>query len=186
MDAIAGISPGLWGNFIVLLAIFGVAALVASTVTVVLCRRGRDYQALLILCGAISIPIGLATVGFSMMGPYFSLADEAKAINSELVKTPDAVVACEALPHTASSLYYYLNARVHWVNAPFDQQYPQRVLGMGRDFYWDDAGLLAHWHSGRRIYLIIEESRLSYWQAELPPGVRVVDKSGTRLVLCNQ
>jgi hypothetical protein len=186
MDAIEGISPGLWGSFIVLLVIFGVAMFVAGTVALVLCRRGRNHPALLVLCGAMAVPIGLATAGFAMMGPYFSLAGEARAINAELAATPDAIVACEALPHTASSLYYYLNARVHWVNAPFNQQYSQRVLGLGRDYFWDDAGLLAQWRSGRRVYFIIEQSRLPYWQALLPPGARVVNQGGTRLVLCNQ
>jgi hypothetical protein len=121
-----------------------------------------------------------------MMGPYFSLADEARAINRELPEAPGALVACEALPHTASSLFYYLNARVHWVNAPFDQQYPQRVLGLGHDFYWDDASLEATWRSSHRVYFIIEQSRRDYWQSVLPPGARVVNQSGTRLVLCNQ
>ena len=66
------------------------------------------------------------------------------------------VVACEALPNTASSLYYYLNARVHWVNAPFKQDYAQRVLGEGRDYYWDDATLLHEWRSDHPVYLIVD------------------------------
>ena len=184
MDAIAGISPGLWGQFVALLAIFGAAMLITGSTATVLTWRRRSYPALLVLSGAMAVPIGLATAGFAMMGPYFSLADEARAINREL--TPDAVVACEALPHTASSLYYYLNARVHWVNAPFDQDYPQRRLGLGHDFYWDDAGLQKAWASGHPVYLIIEQSRLAHWQQLLPPGARVVDKAGTRMVLCNR
>jgi 4-amino-4-deoxy-L-arabinose transferase-like glycosyltransferase len=186
MDAIAGISPGLWGHFLLLLAIFGAAMLAAGGAATLLAWCRRAFPALLVISGAMSVPICLATAGFSMMGPYFSLASEARAINQELVVTPDAIIACEALPHTASSLYYYLNARVHWVNAPFDEQYSQRVLGLGRDFYWNDAQLEAAWRSGRRIYLIIEESRLAYWRGLLPPGARLVSKGGTRLVLCNQ
>ena len=186
MDAIAGISPALWGQFITLLAIFGAAMLVAGAVATVLTWRGKSFPALLVLSGAMAVPIGLATAGFIMMGPYFSLAGEARAINREIAAEPDAIVACEALPHTASSLTYYLNARVHWVNAPFNQDYAQRVLGLGRDYYWDEAGLLNAWRSSRPVYLILEESRLSYWQSLLPPGARVVDKSGTRLVLCNR
>jgi hypothetical protein len=185
MDAIAGISPALWGQFVVLLAIFGAVMLVAGAAASALTWRRRSWTGLLVLAGAMVVPVCLATAGFSMMSSYFSLAGEARAINREIATEPDALVACEALPHTASSLLYYLNARVHWVNAPFDQQYPQRVLGLGRDFYWDEAGLVAVWHSSRPVYFILEESRLTYWQALLPAGARVVDKSGTRLVLCN-
>jgi len=186
MDAIAGISPGLWGHFLTLLAIFGATMLVAGAAATMLTWRRHVFAALIVLCAAMAVPIALATLGFAMMGPYFSLASEARAINAELVTAPDAIVACEALPHTASSLYYYLNARVHWVNAPFDQQYPQRVLGLGRDYFWNEAGLESAWRSGQRVYFIIEQSRLAYWQSALPPGARIVNESGTRLVLCNQ
>ena len=186
MDAIAGISPALWGQCITLLAIFGAAMLIAGTVATALTWRQRPFPALLVLSGAMTVPICLATAGFTMMSPYFSLAEQARAINLEIAAEPDALVACEAPPHTASSLLYYLNARVHWVNAPFDQQYAQRVLGMGRDYYWDDAAMQKAWCSSRPVYLILEENRLAYWRGLLPPDARVVNKSGTRLVLCNR
>jgi len=186
MDAIVGISPALWGQFITLLGIFGVAMLIAGAVATTLTWKRKPFPALLVLSSAMVVPICLATAGFTMMSPYFSLAGEARAINREIAAEPDAVVACEALPNTASSLFYYLNARVHWVNAPFNQDYSQRVLGLGRDYYWDDAGLQKAWRSSRPVYLILEESRLAYWQGLLPPGARVVNKSGTRLVLCNR
>jgi 4-amino-4-deoxy-L-arabinose transferase-like glycosyltransferase len=186
MDAIAGISPALWGQFIALLGIFGAAMLVAGLVSTAMAWQRRTFSALLVFSSAMAVPVCLATAGFTMMSPYFSLANEARAIDREIATEPDAVVACEALPNTASSLYYYLNARVHWVNAPFKQDYAQRVLGLGREFYWDDAGLLTEWKSARPVYLIVEESRLEHWQAVLPPGARVVEKGGTRMVLCNR
>ena len=186
MDAIAGISPALWGQFIALLGIFGAAMLVAGAIATALTWQRRSFHALMVLSGAMAVPVCLATAGFTMMSPYFSLANEARAINREIATKPDAVVACEALPNTASSLYYYLNAHVHWVNAPFNQDYPQRVLGLGREYYWDDAALQKAWQSSEPVYLIIEESRLSHWQGLLPPNARVVDKSGTRMVLSNQ
>jgi 4-amino-4-deoxy-L-arabinose transferase-like glycosyltransferase len=185
MDAISGISPALWGKFTLLLGIFGATALVAGTGASLLAWRRRFFSALLVLSGGMAVPICLAAAGFTIMSPYFSLAENARAINREIATQPDAVVACEALPNTASSLLYYLDARVHWVNAPFDNQYAQRVLGLGRDYYWDDAGLKRKWSAAVPVYLIIEESRLPHWQKELAPGWRLVNKSGTRLVLCN-
>jgi len=186
MDAIAGISPGLWGHFLLLLAIFGAVMLVAGTAATVLTWKRRAFPALIVLAAAMAAPIGLATAGFAMMGPYFSLAEEARVINADLAAKPGAIVACEGLPHTASSLYYYLNARVHWVNAPFNQQYPQRVLGLGHDYYWDEAGLESRWKSAQPLYFIIDEDRLAYWQSHLPPNARIVIKSGTRVLLSNQ
>jgi 4-amino-4-deoxy-L-arabinose transferase-like glycosyltransferase len=186
MDAIAGISPALWGKFVALLGIFGAAMLVAGAAATALTWQRRNFSALLIVSGAMAVPVCLATDGFTMMSPYFSFADQAHAINREIASTPDAVVACEALPHTASSLLYYLNTRVHWVNAPFDQEYAQRSLGLGHDFYWDEAELKNRWVSSRPVYLVIEEDRLAYWQHLLPPGSRIVSKGGTRLVLSNR
>jgi 4-amino-4-deoxy-L-arabinose transferase-like glycosyltransferase len=185
MDTIAGISPALWGSFLTLLGVFGVTMLAAGVVATALTWRRRSFAGLLVLSGAMAVPVCLATAGFTMMSPYFSLAQEARAINREMATESNAVVACEALPNTASSLYYYLNTRVHWVNAPFAQDYAQRVLGEGHDFYWDEAELQKRWNSSQPVYLILEESRLDYWQALLPPGARVVNKSGTRLVLSN-
>jgi hypothetical protein len=185
MDAIAGISPALWGHFLALLGIFGVVMLVAGAVAAALSWRRRFFPALLVLSAAMAVPLCLATAGFAMMSPYFSLANEARAINAGIATQPGAIVACEALPNTASSLYYYLNAPVHWVNAPFDQDYAQRVLGEGHDYYWDDATLVAQWHASHSVYLIIEQTRLDHWRSLLP-GVRIVDESGTRMVLCNR
>jgi 4-amino-4-deoxy-L-arabinose transferase-like glycosyltransferase len=185
-DAIAGISPALWAQFLYLLWIFGAALLATGIASSLLIWQRRFFPALLVFASAMGVTIYLAAAGFTTMSPYFSLAGEASAINGEIVAKPDAIVACEALPHTASSLLYYLNARIHWVNAPFDNQYAQRVLGQGRDYYWDEAGLLAAWHSAHPVYLIVEESRLAHWQNLLPPDARVVNKSGTRLVLCNR
>ena len=186
MDAISGISPALWAQFVTLLGIFGAAMLIAGAVATALSWQRRGLPALGALAGAMAVPICLATYGFTMMSPYFSLAQEARAINGEIVAKPDALIACEALPNTASSLYYYLNARVHWVNAPFRQDYSQRVLGLGRDYYLDEAKVLEAWGSAQAVYLILDEDRLAHWRGLLPPGARVVNESGTRVVLCNR
>ena len=184
MDAIAGISPALWGKFIALLGIFGAAMLVAGAAATALAWQRKSFPALLVLSGAMAVPICLATAGFTMMSPYFSLANEARIINHELALQPDAFVACEGAPHTASSLYFYLNAPVHWVNTPFDQDYPQRVLHLGRELYLDDASLTQAW-SAHPVYLIVDEDRLAHWQAEFP-NAKIIERGGTRVVLGNR
>jgi 4-amino-4-deoxy-L-arabinose transferase-like glycosyltransferase len=186
MDAITGISPALWCQMLVLLEIFGVAALLGGGLAAVLAWRGQRFPALLVLGGSGAVPMILAAVGFTIMSPYFSLAENARAIAREIVAEPGALVACEAEPNTASSLLYYLPQRVHWVNAPFNNQYAQQVLGEGRDFYWNDGALAGAWRSGAPVYLVIEESRLPHWQDELSPPPRIVSRSGTRLVLANR
>jgi 4-amino-4-deoxy-L-arabinose transferase-like glycosyltransferase len=186
MDAIDGISPALWAHFIPLLGIFGAAMLASGLAATWLSWRERTYPALAVLAGAMAVPICLATAGFSMMSPYFSLAESARFINTRLASEPDAVVACEALPHTASSLFYYLDARVHWVNAPFAQDYPQSVLGLGRDYYLDESRLLDAWNGSTPVYFIVDRERLVYWNQVLPAGAKVEEVSGTRAVLSNR
>ena len=178
--------PACGRNFCPLLGLFGLAALVAGAIACVMIWRRNIFAAFLVLAGAIAVPVCLAAVGFTLMSPYFSLAENARVINREIAGQPNAVVVCEALPNTASSLLYYLNTRVHWLNAPFDNQYAQQVLGLGRDYYWNDAALLRAWDSSAPVYLIVEEDRLAHWRVELPPGTRVVNKSGTRFVLANR
>jgi hypothetical protein len=46
--------------------------------------------------------------------------------------------------------------------------------------------VVAAWGSARAVYLILDEDRLEHWRGLLPPGARVVNKSGTRVVLCNR
>ena len=186
MDALAGISPALWGHFLVLLGFFGLAALLAGIAAMALVWRGRAFGALLVLGGAMAVPVCLAAAGFTMMSPYFSLAGDARYLNGELARQPGAQVVCDALPNTASSLFYYLNARVRWVNAPFDNQYAQQVLGLGRDYYLNEPALETLWHSAAPVYLIVEQDRLTYWQAHLSPAPQVDHQSGTRLVICNR
>ncbi len=184
MDALSGISPALWKKLLPLFFVFGAALLAGGLLAAALARARRDLAALLILAAMMAVPMILAARGFSVMSPYFSLAGSAGAINRELAVQPGARVACEDAPNTASSLLYYLNARVHWVNAPFDNQYAQNRLGLGRDYYWDESALDQAWGEGP-VYLIVEDDRLSYWQRHLAP-VRVLLHSGTRDVLVNR
>jgi 4-amino-4-deoxy-L-arabinose transferase-like glycosyltransferase len=185
MDALSGISSNLWNRLIVLFFAFGAALLAGGCIAGYLTWRGRDSRALLVLAGTMVAPIILATCGFTIMSPYFSLARSARQLNRELAAQPDALVACEAAPNTASSLLYYLNARVHWVNAPFDNQFAQRVLGEGRDYYWDDARLESAWRAARPVFLIVEDDRLPYWRVRLG-SIRLLGRDGTRDVLANR
>ena len=186
MDAITGISPALWKQFLPLLWIFAATAFLSGASAALFVWRRRRFLALLTLASASAVPLILGTIGFTLMSPYFSQAENARAINRELAGEPDAMVACEAEPNTASSLLYYLNARVHWVNAPFDDQYAQKVLGLGRDYYLNDGSLVKLWRSAAPVYFIVEDDRLAYWQKLLGTDPPILSRSGTRVVLCNR
>jgi 4-amino-4-deoxy-L-arabinose transferase-like glycosyltransferase len=120
MDALAGISPALWRELLPLFFVFGAAMAAGGIASAQAARLRWNFAAILVLAGTMAVPILLAARGFSVMSPYFSLADMARVMNGGLAQYPGARVACEEAPNTASSLLYYLDARVHWVNAPFD------------------------------------------------------------------
>jgi 4-amino-4-deoxy-L-arabinose transferase-like glycosyltransferase len=183
-DALSGISPALWRRLRPLFFVFDAALLAGGLAAAGLARSRRHGPALLVLAGTMAVPIILAARGFSVVSPYFSLAESAAVLNPLLAGQPEAIVACEEAPNTVSSLLYYLNARVHWVNAPFDNQYAQNRLGLGRDYYWDESALDTAWGKGP-VYLIVEDDRLAYWQRHLT-RVRLLLHSGTRDVLINR
>ena len=184
MDALGGIAPALWRLLLPLFFIFGAAMMAGGMWSALAARWDQSQAALLVLAGTMVVPMVLATRGFSVMSPCFSLAESAAAINRELAAHPAVIVACEDPPNTASSLLYYLNARVHWVNAPFNNQYAQNRLGLGREFYWDEIALDAAWKKGP-VDLIVEDDRLAFWKRHLA-GARVLLHSGTRNVLVNR
>ncbi len=165
MDAISGISPALWATSFCLLGIFGVAMLLAGAASTALAWQRHSFAALLVLGGAMAVPVCLATAGVHDDGALFLTGRRGEGDNHEMLTQPDALVACEgraAQRRRASTII--LNAPVHWVNTPFEQDYPQRVLQLGRDLYWDDAAVHTAWASGKPVYLIIDDERLSYWQ----------------------
>jgi 4-amino-4-deoxy-L-arabinose transferase-like glycosyltransferase len=184
MDALAGISPALWHELLPLFFLCGTAMLAGGIAAAFAVRAQRHLTAILVLAGTMAVPIVLAARGFAVMSPYFSLAETARMINGGVAAHSDAVVACEDAPNTASSLLFYLDARVHWVNAPFDNDYAQNRLGLGRDYYWDESGLDVAWGKGP-VYLIVEDDRLAYWQRHLAHA-RLLLRSGTRDLLTNR
>lgn len=184
-NALSGISLGVWQSFLPLMKTAGVTLLLGGGLaTWFFVRKKSDANyAVAALTLSMVVLCSLATAGFAIMGPNFSLVEAARAINASA--KPDALVVCEGAPHQSSSLLFYLNRRIHWIHAPSQREFAVRVLGKGRELYLDDEQLQALWKSGRQVFLIVEDERLDAWQKRLET-VNLLARNGTRRVLVNQ
>ena len=90
--------------------------------------------------------------GFTIMSPYFSLAENARAINREIAAEPGRrrrLRSAAPTPRRASSIIS-MRASIGSMRRS-TTHYAQRVLGLGRDYYWDEAALRQAWDSPRRF-----------------------------------
>ncbi len=184
-DAIAGIAPDLWMKCLPLLWVFSIALLIGGAFATLAISRRRSYIGFCSIAGLALFPYILSTIAFGYLQSYFSLAEAAQLLNQKLDAQPAAIVACEAAPNQASSLFAYLHGPVHWVNAPFNNQYAQQFLDLGHNLYWDEPTLQATWDQPAPLYLIIEQDRLPYWIQHLNPAPTVLLLTGTRVVVTN-
>ncbi|PAW77139.1 MAG: hypothetical protein B9S32_12730 [Verrucomicrobia bacterium Tous-C9LFEB] len=187
-NALGGISLGAWQEFLPLMKTAGAALVLGGGSA--MWWSGRAKPARATACAALTLTMvvlcSLSTVGFRIMGPNFSLAEAARAINA--AATPEATVACEGAPHQSSSLLFYLDHRVHWVNAPSQREFAVRVMQQGQELYWNDESFLSAWESPRQVFFIVEDTRLAAWKDKLfrhAPAARVLYHNGTRNVLVN-
>jgi 4-amino-4-deoxy-L-arabinose transferase-like glycosyltransferase len=178
-------APSTGQDPLALVFLCGAGLLAGGLAATWFCWQRRSLPAVLTLSAALLGPYLLCTASFTSLAPYFSFGPAAQVINREIASQPDALVFWDGIPIDASSLYYHLNIPPRWVNAQFEDQYAQRVLGLGKDYYLDEPAFLSLWKSPRPVYLILNQDRLGHWKELLPPGARQVFAAGQRLVLCN-
>lgn len=182
--ALQGFSLGAWKEFFPLLRNTGLSLLVGGTLAAFLSFRRKLNLAGVVLAATMGVPYLMMVQGFSVKEDYFSLQPSAWEIVRDGV--PEARVIYDGYPNLASSLFFYLDRPVHWVNAPVDYEYATRALGIGRELYLTEAEVAEAWQR-ERVYLITEETRLEEWGGRL--GLAVAPspwhRSGTRVVLRN-
>jgi len=184
--AIQGFSLSAWKTFLPMITSTSASLLIGGLMAAWLTWKRRRGAAGLVVAAAMAVPLLMAAQGFSAQENYFSLAYSAKKIN--LVAHKDAIVVYNGEPNLASSLFFYLNRRVHWVEARPNADFAPRTLGIGRELYFTPETFAQQWKSERQVFLIIEESLLGRW-AELlsltENQKKPVHQSGTRIVIAN-
>jgi len=169
-----------------LLGFIGLFLLAGGGVGAYLAFRRKPGPAGLAVALTMTLCFASFVRGYSLMGHFFSLADGAKAINATAAK--DAIVVCEGEPHLNSSLFYYLDRRVHWVDANPDNEFSVRALHVGNELYVSGEKLASLWQSRRQIFLIVEHANLPRWKDRLSLNssqTHPLASSGSRIVLVN-
>jgi 4-amino-4-deoxy-L-arabinose transferase-like glycosyltransferase len=182
--ALQGFSLGAWKDFFPLLKNTGLSLMVGGGVAAFLSFRRKLNLAGIALTATMVVPFLMMVQGFSVKQDFFSLENSARLINARA--TPGTKVIYDGYPNLASSLFFYLNHRVHWVNVPVEYEYATRSLGIGREYYLDPEGVVAAWREGE-VYFILEETQIEVWRPllGLDEELDYFSRSGTRVVLHN-
>ena len=185
MDAIEGISPALWGHFILLLGIFGAAMLVAGAAATALDLAAAVFPRAARAGGRDGGAGWSGHSGVHDDGPLFLAGTGSPGDQSRVGRGTGCrggLRGCAA--HGLEPLLLSQRA-----GALGEHAFRPGLSAAGprtrrRDLYWDDAALAKAW-SEKPVYLIVDEDRLAYWQNALPGG-RIIDQGGTRVVLGNR
>ena len=166
------------------LAQITIAALCVSAAAAFVFVRQRG-EVMLVLALAAMVPGGFFLIeSGARVAPFLSLADAAKYLNPRLGRAGEVIY--EGSIRSGSSLSFYLEKKFFLVN-----QKPNRFeRGAGSETkYLDEHFLLEAWDRSDPLYLIIDESRVSYWRRLIVERVHIyhqVTSCGRRVVLSNQ
>jgi hypothetical protein len=166
------------------LAYITVAALFISALAAFFLVRQRG-EMILVLALAAMIPAGFCLIeSGARAAPFLSLAEAAQYLNQRLGRAGEVVY--EGPLRSGNSLSFYLEKKFFLLN--------QRPAALERDAasqakYLDEHYVLEAWDRSDPIYLIIDESRVSYWRQLIVQRVHIYHQVGTcgpRVVLSNQ
>ncbi len=166
------------------LAQITVGALFVSVVAALFLVRQRG-EVMLVLALAGMVPVGFCLIeSGARTSTFLSLAEAARYLNPRL--GPSGEVVYEGPLRSGNSLSFYLEKKFFLLN--------QRPGAFERDpaaeaKYLDEHYLVEAWDRSDPIYLIIDESRVSYWQQQIVARVHIfhqVTTCGRRVVLSNQ
>jgi 4-amino-4-deoxy-L-arabinose transferase-like glycosyltransferase len=165
--------------------IVAISLVIFASIALYLIANYRPRLAAVVLAAAM-IPAGLSMIdGVARMAPHFSLANAGRFLNERLGEKGEVVY--EGALHQGSSLVFYLNRKFFLLNRPADDDsvvgsYPNEIV-------LDERAVLEKWAAPDGIYLIIQQSRVGYWQKLLTARFHVyhqVTTCGPYVVLSNQ
>jgi 4-amino-4-deoxy-L-arabinose transferase-like glycosyltransferase len=183
---ITSVPVSTWMEFRPMFVAVALALVLFGAIALWFVLRERPRLALTALAAAM-IPIGFSMMdGVARMAPFFSLADAADLIQQQI--SPDDEVIYEGPMHVGSSLLFYLGRRFYLVNEPAESE-PEAALDSAPDIFLDEQTVAREWHGPNRIYLLVEERRVSHWRTVLGANggqVETLTTCGTTALLSNR
>ena len=184
-ETVQSIPESTWKTMLPTALIIGALLALFSAAAIYLSATGRRRLAATMIAAAM-IPTGLGMIdGVGRMAQYFSLANAARFLNERVGETDDIVY--EGPLHRGSSLVFYLHRKFHIVNPPtaddsFPGIEPRAVLLTEQEVF-------EKWASPEGLFLIVDQSRLPYWEAALTSRFHIFHQimaTGGHVVLSNQ
>jgi 4-amino-4-deoxy-L-arabinose transferase-like glycosyltransferase len=180
-DVPAAIWQMLWPMACVIAASL---AIFASLALYLIAKRRPRLAAVAIAAGMISAGLSMID-GVARMAPYFSLANAGRFLNQRLSEKDEVIY--EGALHQGSSLVFYLNRRFFLLNRPKDDD--SFVGSYPSDIVLDEGDVLEKWAAPEGVYLIIQQTRLGYWQKLLVDRFHIyhqITTCGPYVILSNQ
>ena len=173
-----------WINLRQLVGIAGLALGMFAILALYSAIRQRPEMALLLALVSM-VPVGLClTEGASRASSFFSLAGAARFLNVRLAD--GGQVFFDGPLRRASSLAFYLNQPFLLVG---QQRFaPEGENGAVGNYVTEDS-FLDGWKSSNPSYLIVDQARVSHWQAKIISRAHIfhqVTTCGHYVVLSNQ
>lgn len=156
----------------------GGATLLALLATL-LRGRGQVYS---LLAASACLALG-AVSGTALVAPFFSLAQAAPAINA--ATSDDTRLIYDGGLDTGSSLLFYTNLPVTWLNQNPDEDFFVRKFGIGRNLFMTTSELAGLWKSHRPVLFVTESAKLADWESLLSQPLTPIARCGTQVVLKN-
>ena len=139
-------------------------------------------QVFSVLAATCCLALG-AVSGTSLVSPFFSLAQAAPAINA--AASADTRLIYDGGLDTGSSLLFYTNIPVTWLDQNPDKDFIVRKFGIGRNLYMTTSELAVLWQSGTPILFVTESAKLADWESLLSQTLIPIARCGTQVVLKN-
>ena len=126
----------------------------------------------------ISLDLG-ALSGTSIISPYFSLAKATPFID------PSARVVYDGGLDTGSSLLFYTERPVVFLDRRVEEDFIVRKFGIGREHFLTDEQFVKLWRSDVPVNLVTEARKLPEWEKLLGMPLVPVTRCGTQILLKN-
>lgn len=140
--------------------------------------KTRSWALIGITFLAVSLDLG-ALGGTSIVSPYFSLAKAAPFIDSSSRLVYDGGL------DTGSSLLFYTDRPVAFLDQKADQDFIVRKFGIARERFLNDEEFIALWRSGAPVTLVTEAQKLPEWEKLLGSPLTPLTRCGTQVLLKN-
>jgi 4-amino-4-deoxy-L-arabinose transferase-like glycosyltransferase len=179
--------PAAWKEIVPLLGAASAATLAAGIFVFLSDRQARRERCLAGFAFLMATFFALGTRSMQLVEDEFSSAKVAALIDAQ--GGPHSMVIAHGDPNEKTTLFFYLQRPIWWVDGHPNIEFATRILGIGRDHYLARPQVATAWRETNQVFLIIEGETLPEWKAYLamtPTQATPIGACGSRLIFRNR